>query len=356
MSKCDLSIELESGAVRHQPGDVVRGHVLVDVNDVCTCKNLNIALQWRTHGRGNRDKGEPLRQTLFEGVWRPDEQPRYPFEFTVPTGPLSYRGKVLNIDWYITARADIPWAFDPKAETEIFVHHGSYTGPLSVGNDRKHQQLQQWQSKARGVLSTRAGLVTCVLLGMAAVFLVPMLCMGIGAVIWGILEVRKDPSTGNILLLTIGSVFTLLPAIILVIFLRWRQMRRKLGNVQVAAEAANMDAGTKIFCAITFTPQASVVLNRISADLVGQEIAVSGSGTTSYTYTEEFHRENRELRSAQQLVPGNPVEEIVEFDLPADAPATFFARSNQFTWQVDVKVDIPGWPDYNDKVEITVPA
>ena len=95
-------------------------------------------------------------------------------------------------------------------------------------------------------------------------------------------------------------------------------------------------------------------LNRISADLVGQEF-VYRSGINRW-YMKEFHRESRELRGIQQLVPGNPLEEIVEFDLPADAPATFLARSNFLTWHVDVKVDVPGWPDYNDKVEITVLA
>ena len=296
-----------------------------------------------------------MKQTLFEGVWRPGEQPRYPFEFTVPAGPLSYHGKVLNVDWYINATADIPWAFDPKAEAEIFVHRGSYTGPLSVGNDRKHQQSQEWLSRSRRTLSKHPELFRCVTIG-AFVVLGPIICIGIGAAIISFLKVQKDPSAGNIVLLVIGSLFILVPAIILVIFLRWGKMRRKLGNVQVAAEATNTGTGTKIFCAITFTPQASVVLNRISADFVGQEIVVSGSGTTATTYTEEFHREGRELMSARQLLPGNPVEEIVEFDLPADAPPTFLARSNRLVWSVDVKVDIPSWPDYNDKVEITVPA
>ncbi len=283
MSKCDLSIELESGAVRYQPGDVVRGHVLVDVDAECTCKKLNVVLQWRTPGSDvrdrdkgeplkqtpfkgvykklkgvlqwhlpgggvrNRDKGEPLKQTLFEGVWRPGEQQGYPFEFTVPDGPLSYHGEILNVDWHITATADIPRAFDQKAEAEIFVHRGSYTGPLSVGNDRKHQQSQEWLSQSRGDRSNRMDLVTWVRVGIFAVFLVPMLCMGIGVAIVGLLKVQKDPSAGNIFLLILGSVLILVPAIVLVFFLRWRKMKRKLGNVEVAAEATNTGTSMKIF-------------------------------------------------------------------------------------------------------------
>jgi len=309
MSKCDLSIELESGAVRYQPGDVVRGHVLVDVDAECTCKKLNVVLQWRTPRRGHlrADKGEPLKQTLFEGVWRPGEQQGYPFEFTVPDGPLSYHGEILNIDWYINATADIPRAFDQKAEAEIFVHRGSYTGPLSVGNDRKHQQSQQRLSRSRGDLSNRMA-TNWVRVVIAAVFLVPMFCMGIGVAIAGLLNVQKDPSAGNIFLLILGSVLILVPVIGLVFFLHWIKMKRKLGNVEVAAEVTNTGIGMKIFCAITFTPQESVVLNRISADLVWHESVYSSRGGQGRWHIKEFHRESRELMSVQQLVPGNPVE------------------------------------------------
>jgi hypothetical protein len=362
MSKCDLSIELESRAVRYQPGDVVRGHVLVDVDAECACKKLNIVLQWRTHGRGNPAKGEPLKQTLFEGAWRSGEQLRHPFEFTLPAGPLSYHGEVLNVDWYINATADIPWTLDPKAEIEIFVHRGSYTGPLSVVADQKYQQSEGSQAEAVGELLSRSQgafskhpeLFRYLTIG-AFVVLGPIICIGIATALFSFLKVQKAPSEENIILLVIGSAFIVVPAIILVFFLRWLKMRRKLGNIQVATEAMNTDTGTKIFCAVTFKPQATLVVNRISANLVGQEIVIHGSGEHQVVCTEEFHREGKELISGQQLIPGNPVEEIVEFDLPADAPPTFLAHSNRLIWTVHVKVDIPGWPDYNEKVEIIVP-
>ena len=108
MSKCDLRIELDGGRTYH-PGDTVRGEVVVEVNARCECESLTLTREWRTHGRGNRDTGGEESTVIYRGTWYPGETHRYPFETTLPAdGPLSYRGHYRNVDWYLSARADVP--------------------------------------------------------------------------------------------------------------------------------------------------------------------------------------------------------------------------------------------------------
>ena len=57
MAKCELWIQPERPDRTYRPGDTVAGQVHVRVTDECRCDDLTIQLQWRTHGKGNRDEG-----------------------------------------------------------------------------------------------------------------------------------------------------------------------------------------------------------------------------------------------------------------------------------------------------------
>ncbi|MCP4500914.1 MAG: hypothetical protein GY822_13215 [Deltaproteobacteria bacterium] len=46
-------------------------------------------------------------------------------------GPLTYRGELLNVDWFLKARADIPWALDPKAELVFVVQRAESSSLLA---------------------------------------------------------------------------------------------------------------------------------------------------------------------------------------------------------------------------------
>ncbi len=124
MSKCKLSIRLEDQGRVHLPGDALRGELVVEVNGPCDCRALSLWVGWRTHGKGNRVEGRVedlslLLEELMRGVSH-----RHPFEFRLPAGPVTYHGKLLNVDWHVGARADIPWAIDPKAEADFVLGTG----------------------------------------------------------------------------------------------------------------------------------------------------------------------------------------------------------------------------------------
>ena len=108
MAKCDLHIEFDRPDRTYFGGEEITGNVHVSVNADVRCDGLTLETHWKTHGRGNTARGPKEKWTLFAGEWRAGEAAKYPFRFTAPHGPGTYRGKYLNIDHYLRARADIP--------------------------------------------------------------------------------------------------------------------------------------------------------------------------------------------------------------------------------------------------------
>ena len=95
-------------------GERVTGWVMIQTPRGQECKRIQLKTFWRTHGKGNRDEGEPRVVTLHSGPL-PDPVPHlFEFEFSAPPGPFTYHGRYLNVDHYVEAQVDLPWARDPK--------------------------------------------------------------------------------------------------------------------------------------------------------------------------------------------------------------------------------------------------
>ena len=121
MPRCELSIHLEREDARFRPGEVIAGHVEARVDAVCRCDALTVTFGWQTSGKGKVEAHEEPPARIFKGEWSEGEVARHPFSFTAPPGPLTYRGHIVRIGWSLRARADIPWAVDPKAEVEVIL-------------------------------------------------------------------------------------------------------------------------------------------------------------------------------------------------------------------------------------------
>jgi hypothetical protein len=91
----------------------------------------------------------------------------------------------------------------------------------------------------------------------------------------------------------------------------------------------------------------------IQLALLMRETAHHGSGKNSHTY-------QHEVTIDQQDHPGQTFEagETLAFSQPISIPKsgmyTFHAMNNSIDWRLKVKVDIAGWPDYQDSFELAV--
>ncbi|AWV90643.1 hypothetical protein [Bradymonas sediminis] len=329
MSKCDISIELEPGSVRCHAGGVVRGVVVVDVDADCKCNALTVALGWFTHGRGNRRADTVQTINLFTGEWRAGQRVSYPFEMRLPNGPLSYEGYYFNVDWGLRARADIPWALDPKCDQDILLVAGPETDEQGY--------LDNFDGLA-GVAEKRDGNEgeTSYGLLMASV---PFLLMGPLFLVFGLFGGDEGVEITTVilgLLFCVGGVFMFFGA------LRNRVASMKLGEVRIDWPEHPVRPGEAV--PLRLYMSATDNLNDIVATLICQETVVSGSGTNEIaSYHNVFSvpiKLERHLDGPEQL----RAEGVIE--LPKSAPPCFYARDNELSWYVVLHIDVAKWPDW----------
>jgi hypothetical protein len=335
LSKCDLEILLDRPDRAYRPGATIRGMVGVTVNKDCTCNGLTLTREWRTHGRGNRSRGGKEADVLFEGEWKAGEQHVHPFEIEVPDGPLTYHGHHLNVDWYLDARADIPWALDPKASEEFVVLPGQrpprHRGPLFVPG--RHNTGQGVAGAVFGMAF--AGFGSVFLFGMSCV-----LCSG---------EVGGSDALFMLPFFLIPLVFVAVGVGIAFSSVRNRLAARRLGEVEVSLTPEVVTGGEVVQVEVRFTPRASFTLHGATAELKAREEVVSGSGTNKRTHTHGIFERTRVLCEQRELEAGHPVVLQGELQIPRDPAPSFAASSNRLDWKVKILLDAPGWSDWSEE-------
>jgi len=119
MSTCTLRIELEGdGSVA--AGTPLRGTLHVEVDAPVQCDGLTLSLQWTQQRHGASPQGDPIVVDLFRGPWSPGAH-RLPFSIPVPAAPLSFVAEPFQIEWHLTAHADLPWKLDPSHRIPVQV-------------------------------------------------------------------------------------------------------------------------------------------------------------------------------------------------------------------------------------------
>ena len=317
MSKCDVEIEFDRSSRTFVPGEAVSGKVHVTANKDVASNGVKVEVLWRTHGRGNR-AGETLDTISISGEQLPAGHRRsYTFSFKAPDGPLTYHGRYLNVDQYIRARVDIPWAFDPKAEVEYILlgnpageSHFSDPGITCTGSSYK----ASW-----------SGLLFFVVIATIVTFA----AYPLGALSW---------------LLVVSRLFKMLRDFL---------VSRKVGATSFHLDKSHASPGQTVKMTLECSPSGPMQLNTIAATLKAREIVISGSETNRSTHTHTVHDEQFIICEGAQLNLGPQTLEG-SITIPETEAWTFQASSNVLKWTLTVRVDISGWPDWVGDTEITV--
>ena len=328
MSQCDVTMVLDEPDRVFHAGDPITGTVTVDVNVDCRCDGLTVERLWRTHGKGNRREGGKAKWELYKGEWKAGDTHTFPFNIPAPNGPPTYRGHLLNVDWYVQARADLPWATDPKAEREFLLR----TRPSDVGLD-----LGPLHVETPRVLTKPSQGGGCALwLGIIMMALLPI----------GLLAESPE-------LIGFGGAFALIGLISMIFGIRKSMARAKLGDVTVALERTPVAPGSNLGAHVGFTPRQPVEINHVSLTFELQEVVVRGSGTNRKTFRHPIHKKEH-VEGPIQAAAGEEVAIDTWFRVPVDAPYSFTASDNALKWTLAVKIDIPGWPDWGKTYPLTI--
>jgi hypothetical protein len=323
MKTCKLRILFDKANRTYAPGESIRGSVEVITSADVTCKALRLTREWRTRGKGNKEKGKTATITLFEGRWRPGETASYTFSIDVPDGPLTYNGRVMNVDWCLRARAHIPWAIDSKAE-EIFQvrldagrqEYGPQWKPcLDQWPEERHPDQDFW-----AIVLTAVPFVLGVSLGWEAV-----------AVFFG-------------LFIGLGTAQERIQRML---------VQRRLGPAEVTIEPQVVRAGETATLNVSFHPRTSSDLRKVIIKLIGRERAFSGDSEASETCIQVFYEDKIVIDSGRRLIPGEHIDLRCQLQIPAGAPPTFDATHNNVEWIAVVEVEMP-WPNWKSEYPIDV--
>ncbi|MEL6546208.1 MAG: hypothetical protein AAFQ82_16390, partial [Myxococcota bacterium] len=234
MSEFDLRIEVEK--TEYNGGDTLSGVLHVQSPKDYTAKAVTVGLGWYTHGFGNGDHGEVSSALLHSGRIIAGRAYAFPFSLEIPNGPVTFRGNLVNVEWELSARADIPWKIDPKAEFEIYVTEPN-TGELYVPGTPL-DELPAWRAQPNSASG-----------GAWLLFILPFLLFGLFALYSAITQF-------DLFWLIFALGFLLLPGFILFRGLKNTFAEKRIGEVQMEVPA-RLSPGGLCPIQVAFTPKSS---------------------------------------------------------------------------------------------------
>ncbi len=332
MSRVALNIELDKSDKCYLPGEEVSGYIEVQVDKGCRCKALEVSWGWETRGKGNKVSSSRPSVTIFEGRWSDGGEYRYPFSFRLPDGPASYQGMNLSVGWRLRVRARLAMARDCKVETPIFVE------PLQPEEAVDYLTGDPEKSHHRGFSERQpeGGMFFGLLAGAALLLL---------GVLWTAYELLNQIQPEA---LFISSLSIAAGLIVLFFVTRNRLATLQLGSLEVDVSPRQLRAGEKLRVSVAIPPESEVLLNRVSAHLIGEEKTVKGGGKHATHYRHNLFDDEHLFHGSinRQLSAGESEHFHHRFEIPTTVPPSFYAGQSQIDWSLKVHVDIAGWPDW----------
>ena len=143
-------------------------------------------------------------------------------------------------------------------------------------------------------------------------------------------------------------------AVIAFMFFRMFLPSYLLGNPEALIQEDTMAAGDEVVGEFVTTTKKNVSINSITAVLTCMEKCVSGSGSNKTTHTHAVFEKSLELQSKTVLKVGKEHRLPFVFRVPDDAPCSVKLYQNSLIWSVELRVDIPRWPDWVKSLNLFV--
>lgn len=300
------------------------------------CKALKLYRYWGTHGRGDRDSEiEDIRnlEIFFSDELLPGEY-QYQYSFVIDNGPLTYHGKLVNIDWYLKVELIIPWGIDKEYATEFIVERSKphnknfkkYDFPTQVLSHQIDADEPEWGGIMRVLF-----------------FLVP-----------GIILLAYGYKNENDLSSLVGWVFSVCGVIFLSGYLLEIFARSKLGKVQLKLQPVRLTPSQICQIDLSFTAKSDFKINVISIELIGTEESTRSSGTDEITDNYEFFHQGLLISKSGFVKSDANFSEKIAIEIPENIPPSCALSNNSIKWSVKVQIKGEKGLDWLSTKDITI--
>ena len=127
-----------------------------------------------------------------------------------------------------------------------------------------------------------------------------------------------------------------------------------LGEVYCEITEPHVRAGDRLRGELVLTPRRSVAINGITLKIEAREQVISGSGSNQTTHRHLFFERTLDLVETTTLKAGETVGHAIDFQVPDDAPYSLDLPANRLIWNVNLRIDIPKWPDWTKSIDFFV--
>ncbi|HOT08744.1 MAG TPA: hypothetical protein PK710_03185 [Polyangiaceae bacterium] len=339
MSSCDISIRFDRNPPACSPGETISGTIDVVANASCRCDALTAHLSWKTSGKGDTDSEKVDVVPLGTFEWKRGESYQYPFSFLAPTGPVSYQGLIVHVNWFVEARADVPWAIDPRAsETLLLVPLPAERKASTAYREQPHLSAKH-HKLGNGPRSQSKWENRVLTLILGSIFLV--------------LAIAQQTIHGSSVPFLIPMVFV---AGVMLKF-AWNDLRnlvarRMVGALSVTIDPPTATRGETLRIQAAFTPNSNGRLRYAKATLYGEEIAWRGSGKSRTRYHQDLDRVEAQMCGSSAFFQNQPLELSCDLRVPEYAASSFRSFNNHVQWSVLLHLDIENWPDLKETIPI----
>ena len=309
MSKCDITIDFDRDDATYRGGETVSGTARVTVNKDLKSKGITLSHFWKTHGRGNTNTGEVHEEILASDAQLvAGETFTFPFSFEADVEPITYRGTLINIDHFVKIQVDVPWALDPKLEAEYILLPGKSPVLPEPEDEGEETPTALW----------------------------------LKIIMWMV-----------VISILVAFSFFVVPYMIYA-YIKNSMIKRRLGEIELETVPQRIGPGGNWTGTLRFTPKRDVPINGITARLVCEERAVSGSGTNKTTHRKKLYDEIVSFEPEGLLLTGQPYEKELEVPFPETDAYSFVSGSNNINWSIEIRIDLPGVPDWKETEFATV--
>lgn len=326
----NISIELNKETFF--PNDIISARISVDELQYELSNGLTFELFYKGHGSGNSKVVLVEQKKGLKVLSAVEECSEYRVEFVVPESPLTYHGKVLNIDWYIKAIGEGRFKGKTTFSKVDFI-------VLPLPREQFPDAIESIQKvDGRASKGSNSSLLTL------SVFTVPFLILFFAALYGSLTE-------GPILLVFAALAFLIVFVNISTMYAKVQNTKsiQNIGHVELVLDRESYFPGMTLRGLLRFRPTKKLHINGITISIMGRELVSRGSVTNPTTHIHELTNERVLL-----VPPFNPSAQE-EVELPFSivlAKGPYYSHTmsdNYLRWEIITHIDVLGNSDFDKR-------